>query len=69
MPGELKNAIKTAIAFSTDKYDYLRRLYNTLCPNPSNELKELQNQGFSTREIEILTGVSKSKVSRELRED
>ncbi len=69
-PGELKNAIKTAIAFSTigDEFDYLKRLYFSICANASNELKELQAQGFTMREIQILTGVSKSQVSRELKE-
>ena len=33
------------------------------------DLKELQNKGFTIREIEILTGVSKSQVARELKED
>lgn len=70
-PGELKNAIKTAIAFSKpgEEYDYLVRLYNQICSEASSELKVLQEQGFTVREIEILTGVSKSQVSRELKEE
>lgn len=70
MPGELKNAIKTAVAFSNpnSKYDYLKRLYYATCSCASEELNELQNQGFTMREIEILTGVSKSQISRELKE-
>ena len=32
------------------------------------DLKELQKLGFTVREIEILTGVSKSQVSRELKD-
>ncbi len=69
-PGELKNEIKTCIAFSSsnDEFDYLKRLYMSLC-NCNIELKKLQEQGFTVREIEILTGVSKSKVARELKED
>jgi predicted transcriptional regulator len=35
----------------------------------SFDLKELQNKGFTVREIELLTGVSKSQVSRELKEE
>lgn len=69
MPGELKNAIKSAIAFSdsNNSQDYLRKLYFALC-NPQNmNLKILQKEGFTMREIEILTGVSKSRVSRELK--
>lgn len=69
-PGELKNEIKTSIAFSSssDEFDYLKRLYVSLC-NCEIELKKLQEQGFTVREIEVLTGVSKSKVARELKEE
>lgn len=70
-PGELKNVIKTSLAFSdgSNEFDYLKRLYNSICLNASSDLKKLQQQGFSTREIEILTGISKSQVARELKED
>ena len=34
----------------------------------SMDLKYMQNKGFTVREIEILTGISKSQVSRELKE-
>jgi len=67
-PGDLKNIIKTSIAFSSpnDEYDYLKRLYSSLVGN--KDLKTMQLEGFTVREIEILTGVSKSQVSRELKE-
>jgi len=67
-PGDLKNIIKTSIAFSSpnDEYDYLKRLYSSLVGN--KDLKTMQLQGFTVREIEILTGISKSQVSRELKE-
>ena len=69
-PGEIKNAIKTAIAFSNvgEEFDYLKRLYSAICQNASSDLKVLQSQGFTLREIEILTGISKSQASRELKE-
>jgi len=70
-PGELKNLIKTSIAFSNsnDEYDYLKKLYISVSKNNGNmDLKHMQNSGFTVREIEILTGVSKSQVSRELKE-
>lgn len=69
-PGELKNLIRTALAFSSseDGFDYLRRLYFSIHSNKNISLKNLQKQGFTVREIEILTGVSKSSVSRELKE-
>lgn len=70
-PGDLKNLIKTSLAFSdpNGEYDYLKRLYATVSKNGfENNLKDLQSKGFTVREIEILTGVSKSQVSRELKE-
>lgn len=69
-PGELKNIIRAAIAFSNpaDEFDYLKRLYKSICPGLA-DMKTLQTQGFTVREIEILTGISKSQVSRELKEN
>ena len=68
-PGELKNLIKTSLSFSSpdNEYDYLKRLYSAVYNKSENDLKVLQKQGFTVREIEILTSVSKSKVSRELK--
>ncbi|MGL4986331.1 MAG: AAA family ATPase [Treponemataceae bacterium] len=70
-PGELKNLIKTTIAFSkpNDEYDYLRRLYVHATNSGIPDIKDLQEQGFTVREIEILTRVSKSQVARNLQED
>lgn len=70
MPGELKNMIKTSIAFSNpgEEYNYLKRLYQNISCNKDVDIKILQNQGFTVREIEILTSISKSQVSRELKE-
>ena len=68
-PGELKNLIKTALAFSdsTSEYDYLKKLYETIKPKTeAGDFKFLQDNGFTVREIEVLTGISKSQVSREL---
>lgn len=68
-PGELKNIIKTSIAFSdiNDEYEYLRRLYSSIVGNLSDvTFKDLSEQGFTLREIEKLTGESKSNISRKL---
>lgn len=68
-PGELKNIIKTSLAFSDSKveYDYLRRLYNYLIANiDETNVEQLHEQGFTVREIEKLKGESKSSVSRKL---
>lgn len=71
-PGELKNIIKTSLAFSDPdiEYDYLRRLYNKLYGNimPIG-IEPLHKQGFTVREIEKLTGESKSTVSRKLNKE
>lgn len=71
-PGELKNIIKTCLAFSNsaNPYDYLIRLYETITSTKINDnIKLLQEQHFTVREIEHLTGISKSKVSRGLKNE
>ena len=68
-PGDLKNIIKTSLAFSNPKneYDYLIRLYENITDSKiDGNIKKLQSEGFSVREIEKLTGISKSQVSRGL---
>lgn len=70
-PGELKNLIKTSLAFSdpSNEFDYLKKMYLNVCKKDTGmDFKVLQSKGFTVREIEILTGVSKSQVSRELKE-
>lgn len=69
-PGDLKNIIKTAVAFSDpdDGKDYFRRLYYAICGEAPSDLRKLQEQKFTLREIEILTKKSKSSVGRELKE-
>lgn len=70
-PGELKNIIRTAIAFSkpSDEYDYLKRLYFSICEGQGIDLRKMREQGFTVREIELLTGTSKSQVARDLQEE
>ena len=68
-PGDLKNIIKTSLAFSNPKneYDYLIRLYENITNSKiDGNIKKLQSEGFTVREIEELTGISKSQVSRGL---
>ena len=68
-PGDLKNIIRTSIAFSdvNDETAYIRVLYKNLIGREPDNAQFLKEQGFSLREIEQLTGTSKSKLSRELR--
>lgn len=71
-PGELKNIIKTSLAFSdiNSGYDYLRRLYNSLIGNlDKTDINQLYGKGFTVREIEKLKGESKSTVSRKLNKE
>lgn len=70
-PGDIQNLIKTSVAFSdpNEGMDYFRRLYYSICGEKPNDLRKLQSQKFTIREIEILTGKSKSSVARELKED
>jgi len=70
-PGDLRNAIRTSLAFSdpSDPHDYQKRLLRSLHNGRNLSISKLSKLGFTVREIEILTGVSKSSVSRELSED
>lgn len=66
-PGDLKNIIRSSVAFSDlgNEYGYLSKIYENLTNNKLDDnLKKLQEQGFSVRDIEKLTGISKSSVSR-----
>lgn len=69
-PGDLVQLIKTSVAFSDndDELDYLRKFYYAVNNNPpSIDIQDLQEKGYTTREIEILTGIPKSSVSRKLK--
>lgn len=68
-PGELKNIIKTSLAFSdvNSESDYLRRMFNSMLGNIDEfDISELYDMGFTVREIEKLKGESKSSISRKL---
>ena len=69
-PGDLKNLIRTAVAFSDpdDGMDYFRRLYYAVNGKQPQDLKELKSQKFTIREIEILSRVPRSTVAREIKE-
>lgn len=69
-PGDLKQIIKTSIAFSSEanEYDYLRKIYFALNDNKEIDIQRLNDEGYTTREIEILSRIPKSSVSRKLKE-
>lgn len=70
MPSEVKNNIRlaTALSVSGESFDYIPRLYSAFVGEPPGTPEQLRAQGFTLREIEILTGISRSKVARELKE-
>jgi len=69
-PGDIKNTIRTAVAFSNpdDGMDYFRRLFYTVTGEKPEDLEKLKLQGFSLREMEILVEKPKSTIARELKE-
>lgn len=71
-PGELKNIIRTSLAFSKDgdPYDYLRKLYTKLNGELRNtDMAKLRTQGFTVREIGVLMESSKTYIAKELSEE
>ncbi len=70
-PGDLKQIIKTSVAFSSEvnEYDYLRKIYSALNDNKEVDIQRLNEAGYTTREIEILSRIPKSSVSRKLKEN
>lgn len=71
-PGELKNIIKTSLAFSdsNSENDYLRRMFNSMLGSIDEiDISQLHEMGFTVREIEKLKGESKSSVSRKLNKE
>lgn len=73
-PGELKNIIRTSLAFSepNSEFDYLKRLYSAVILQEKIKelsIKELRDKGFTVRDIEKLTDIPKSNISRLLKEE
>ena len=64
-PAELSNLIKTAVAFSdpNDDLDYMKRILKIVLNDELN-IDKLVNLGFTFREMELLTGISKSQLCR-----
>ena len=70
-PADLRKIIKADITFSdaSIECDYLKNIYKSFVSSTPDDLHKLQTQGFTVREIEILSGISKSQVSRILNGD
>lgn len=69
-PGTMMQIIKVSLAFADEssEYDYLRRIYVELNGDTDPSIKKLSDEGFTTREIEVITRIPKSSVSRKLQE-
>ena len=65
-PADLRKIIKADITFSDANIecDYLKNIYKSFVGKVPDNLQLLQTQGFTVREIEILSGITKSHVSR-----
>lgn len=71
-PGDLKNLIRTSIAFSSrdEKLGYLKTLFQKICPDYQKlTIHDYRDMKFTIRDIEILSGISKSTVARMLKEE
>lgn len=71
-PGELKNLAFTSIAFSDLKKEggvYARLLLGVFENAPIQDIGWLSSKGFTTREIQAISGISKSEVSRRLKNE
>ena len=67
-PAEMKQILKVSLAFSdnNDSFSYFRRIFVSLF-GQIYDIEKLNSMGFTTRESEILTRMSKSTISRKLR--
>lgn len=54
-PGELKNIIKTSLAFSdsSNEFDYLKRLYNSICLDATSDLKNYNNKDLALEKLKF----------------
>lgn len=70
-PGEMKNLIRSSIAFAgdDDPNRYFQWLVRKIRPDLYNDLSGLAEAGLTRRDIAILTGSSKSTVSRRIAKD
>lgn len=69
-PGEMKNLIRTCIAFGgDDPANYLRLILKKLNPSETITPIWLSNKGFTVREAALLAGISKSSVARRLKDE
>ena len=66
-PGDLTNLIKTSLAFSDCNYefDYFSCMLKQIRPELLSKPKDLKDFGFTLREIESLTRIPRSTLSRD----
>ena len=70
-PGDMKNLIRSAIAFGgdDDPNRYFQIMIRKLRPDLYNNLNAMAESGFTRREIAALMGTSKSTISRRITKD
>ena len=70
-PGEMKNLIRSCIAFGgdDDPNRYFQLMLRKIRPDLYNNLNGLAEAGLTTREISALTGSSRSTISRRRAKD
>lgn len=68
-PAELKNLIRLSLAFTNNKAAFFKRIAMKLGYEFSDiDIFNLEAKGFSSRDLEKLTGKGKSTISRNLKE-
>ncbi|HIH1316613.1 TPA: AAA family ATPase, partial [Staphylococcus aureus] len=70
-PGDLNNILRTSVAFSNpnNEFDYLKKIFIRIIGKENLTVEFLKSKKYTVREIEVLTGVSKSQVSRGMKEE
>lgn len=67
-PDDLRIIMKSISSdHKKDKKDYLKKIYGGIYHEKPKDFVKLRDQGFTLREIEMLTGKSKSTVERRLK--
>ncbi|UVJ00258.1 ATP-binding protein [Staphylococcus aureus] len=70
-PGDLNNILRTSVAFSNpnNEFDYIKKIFIRIIGKEYLTVEFLKSKKYTVREIEVLTGVSKSQVSRGMKEE
>ena len=69
-PAAIYNTVRTSMAFSSESEpsEHIKRIFKSIHPKFSGDFRELHEIGLTLREIEAVTGKSKSQIWRQLSE-